>query len=99
MATSASFFTLSLHVALPIFAPVADTQAVSLSLPASRSACVTVCLPVHVIDLPGASVAGIDGEQAKPSSAGLSSTNTLLNATHAVFAAAIVYVITSPTLL
>jgi len=54
-------------------APVADTQAVSLSLPASRSACVTVCLPVEVIDLPGASVAGIDGEQLKFSSAGLSS--------------------------
>src|SRR5437763_16702564 len=70
-------------------APVAETHAVSLTLPASRSACVTVCVPVHVIDLPGASVVGTAGEQLKPSSAGSSSTETLLSVTLPVLVATI----------
>ena len=32
---------------------VAVTEAVLITLPASRSACVTVCDPVHVVDAPG----------------------------------------------
>ena len=35
---------------------VATTEAVLITLPASRSACVTVCAPVHVVDTPGANV-------------------------------------------
>src|ERR1700756_2256085 len=78
-------------------APVAVTHAVSASLPASRSACVILCVPVHVIVLPGASVVGIVGEQLKPSIAGLSSTEAPLSVTLPSLVATIVYVITSPT--
>ena len=35
---------------------VATTEAVFTTLPAFRSACVTVCAPVHVVDTPGANV-------------------------------------------
>ena len=52
--------------------------AVSLNDPLLRSSWVIVCVPVHVIDLPGASsLAGIDGVQLNPSSAGVSVTVTL----------------------
>src|SRR5207248_10764241 len=62
-------------------APVAETHAVSASLPASRSARVILRVPAHDIDLPGASVGGIGVEQLKPSSAGSSSTDTLHSVT------------------
>ena len=35
---------------------VPTTEAVLITLPASRSACVTECAPVHVVEAPGASV-------------------------------------------
>ena len=35
---------------------VATTEAVLITLPASRSAWVTACAPVHVVDTPGANV-------------------------------------------
>ena len=47
--------------------------ATSLKNPTFRSSWVIVCVPVHVIDLPGASSAtGIDGVHLNPSSAGVS---------------------------
>ena len=52
--------------------------AVSVNDPLLRSSWVIVCVPVHVIDLPGARLAtGIAGVQLNPSSAGVSLTVTL----------------------
>ena len=52
--------------------------AMSLKDPLSRSSWVIVCVPVHVIDSPGASSpTGIAGVQLNPSSAGESLTVTL----------------------
>src|SRR5690242_15066014 len=62
-------------------APVAETQARTAVVPAARSAWVILCVPVQVIDLPGARVVGTSGEQLKPSSAGSSLTLTLLSVT------------------
>src|ERR1700740_481166 len=79
----------SLRVAHSSFAPLADTHAVSSSLPASTSACVAFCEPVHAIEALGASAAGISGEHLKPSSAGLSLTETELSVTLPVLVATI----------
>jgi len=56
-------------------------QAVFLNEPASISAWLIVCVPVHTIDPVGARSAGFDGRQAKPSSPVESVTNTLCNVT------------------
>src|SRR6266566_2144747 len=96
-------FAFSSALAHGSLVPVVDeeAQAVSLILPASRSAWVIVCVPVHSIDLVGAKVAGLDGEHVKLASDGVpvSSTNTLLSVTLPSLVATIVYVITSPSLL
>ena len=53
---------------------------VSENDPASRSAWVIACVPVHTIDAPGASAAtGIVGTHENPVSAGVSETVTLCN--------------------
>jgi len=55
----------------------APTQAVSANEPASRSPCVIVCVPVQVIDAPGARSDPAAGLQVKLSSGGVSVTTTL----------------------
>ena len=66
---------------------------VSTNDPASRSACVIECVPVHTTDEPGAKLAtGIDGVQLKLPNAGESLTDTLCNVTLPLFVAVNVYV-------
>src|SRR5438046_1524586 len=61
---------------------------VSVNDPASRSAWVIECVPVHTIEAPGARLAaGIDGTQLKPSSAGVSETLTLCSVVLPLFVA------------
>ncbi len=74
--------------------------AVSVNDPLLRSSWVIVCVPVQIIDFPGASsAAGIAGVQLNPSSAGVSLTVTLCNVMLPSFVAVIVYLTTWPTLL
>src|SRR5206468_3736361 len=64
--------------ALVAVASVLEALAVSLKVPASRSACVIACVPVQTTDAPGArAAAGIAGAQLNDVSEGLSETVTL----------------------
>src|SRR6476619_8572382 len=66
------------------------THAVSLNDPASRSVWVTVWVPVHTIESPGASGEPLAGVQEKLSSAGVSSTVALASVVLPSFVAVIV---------
>ena len=76
---------------------VPAATAVFCTVPASRSACVTVWVAAHVIAAPGARLAtGIDGEH-EPSVALASVTFTLESVTLPVFVAMTVNATTWPT--
>src|SRR6476620_9001113 len=66
------------------------THAVSLNDPASRSVWVTVWVPVHTIEAPGASGEPLAGVHVKLSSAGVSSTVALASVVLPSFVAVIV---------
>src|SRR5438876_707691 len=71
---------------------------VSKNEPASRSACVIACVPVHTTDAPGANDATGNVTatpatlQANPASTGVSDTDTACNVTLPFFLAVTVYV-------